>query len=319
MNLLETFWRTVRFDWPTYRAIYPELAEKGVTSRWRGVQHWFLHGRKEDRILPCKGNPHPFRPHPRRLIIDLTTACTLDCTDCNRLCGEQQAPAQTHMRPEQIALFIRESLAARRTWEMILLEGGEATLNPWLDEILAMLLENRARLFPTGQVYLCSNGYAEATRAVLRRYQGVVAIRNSQKAGSDQAHHQPISIAPDDLPQFAGHDFSPGCAFPVHFGIGLTPAGYYPHPICGALDRVFGFDIGERSLPSADHDWRQSCTALCRYCGMYLWQGLHLEEPLRRAADGFDSNISPSWQEAFARFQAAPPRMNGYGQDKAGA
>jgi len=84
------------------------------------------------RILRS-GPPYPSRLD--RIIIDLTHCCDLSCLDCNRSCGVDQAPAEEFISLDQIRRFVTESIAAGKHWRRIMLEGGEPTLHPQLDEI----------------------------------------------------------------------------------------------------------------------------------------------------------------------------------------
>ena len=78
-----------------------------------------------------------------------------------------------------------------------------------------------------------------------------VRVKNSAKSPGRRNRHFGFNVAPIDLAGFADADFSQGCYIHPIFGLGLTRSGYYPHPICGGIDRVFGFDIGLKSLPAA--------------------------------------------------------------------
>lgn len=276
----------------------------------------------------------PFKPHPNRIIMDITTACDISCEDCNRSCGAQQAPAQEHMTVEQIRKFISESISCSRLWsgsagpaepeqngirirggdphyEGLRIEGGEPTQNPALLEILRVLLEYKTRSASQTNFVLCSNGHSGQTRKRLEAIPPGIIVCNSGKQARSNDHHCAFNAAPIDSIAFKGHDFSNGCWLPMYYGIGLTEHGYYPHPICGGIDRVFGFDMGLKTLPPPDYSWQEHYRTLCRYCGhynRYAPAGLVRYAPKARE-QGW---MSPSWQRAYAEYRNKKPVLSRY-------
>lgn len=276
----------------------------------------------------------PFQSHPHRIIIDITAACDLGCIDCNRSCARDQAPSSEHMSPEQIRKFVRESLEQDRSWyeggdpvvlrqngvrvrdgnrayEGIRIEGGEPTLHPQLGEILEILLNYKRHSAPSTNVVLCTNGHGERTSRKLRDMPSELRIRNSEKQARLVDSHCAFNMAPIDDRAFRGHDFSKGCWLPMYYGIGLTRHGYYPHPICGGIDRVLGLDVGLKKLPPSDHSWIDHYRSLCRYCGHY--NRYAPAGPIRYARQARErGRISPFWQAAYARYRRKRPVLSLY-------
>jgi len=302
-----------KFDWLAYLALYPDVREAGVSSKLKGLNHWFRNGRHEKRAFPLRGDPSCLRSHPRRIIIDITNRCNLNCIDCNRLCGPGQAPAADHMHPLQIEHFIKECLHEGRRWDIIRIEGGEPSLNPWLPEIVDLMVSCKKELFPHGQLIVYSNGNATETKQILELLPVDVTKIDSQKSDLLQPDHRPITVAPCDKDIFAGHDFSVGCSLPAHFGLGLNLAGFYPHPICGAIDRVFGFDLGLKALPRDDfEDFHKTRSKLCHLCGWYLYMGINLHYDLLFGPVERKGTVSRTWKAALDHFRENPPLLSTY-------
>lgn len=275
-----------------------------------------------------------FKSHPHRIIIDITSACDLACVDCNRSCGLNQAPSADHMDPGQVKRFVGESIRDGRLWygegepltpeqngvrieggdprhEGIRLEGGEPTQHPRLDSILAILLDYKRVSAPLTGIVICSNGVSEETRRVLASLPPGVRVRNSMKQEPANDLHCAFNMAPVDNPLFRGHDFSKGCWLPMYYGIGLTRHGYYPHPVCGAIDRVLGLDIGLKRLPPADHSWEEHYRRLCPYCGHYnrYTPGGPVRYAGRRTERG---GMSPFWRKAYENYRKKKPELSLY-------
>ncbi len=313
------------FDWKTYIRCNPDLKMAGVDTRKKAVHHWLHHGQYEDRFFPTRDpfprrawnvllrgrNYSPFRSHPYRIIIDITNFCHLNCVDCNRSCGQGQAMANEHVTPDQIRRFVTESLDQERLWEKIRIEGGEPTAHPQLFDILGILLEYTRRHSPSATIMLCTNGYGERARQVLARMPPGIVIVDSAKQSRSSDSHCAFNMAPVDHEAYEDGDFSNGCWLPTHYGIGLTRYGYYPHPICGNIDRVFGFDIGRKSLPAGHHLWMEQYRKLCPYCGHYngyapsgvIRNPEHIQER---------GKMSPAWQEAYRAYKLKKPLLSLY-------
>jgi hypothetical protein len=256
------------------------------------------------------------RPRPDRIIIDLGHCCDLSCPGCNRSCAGDQAPAAEFISPGQIRRFIGESVASGRRWRRILLEGGEPTLHPQLDEILAELRRYRRRHSPHLVIELCSNGFSARAREILDRLPPDIQAKNSAKTSGRQPSHIGFNVAPIDLPEFAAADFGHGCYIQRIFGLGLTRHGYYPHPICGGIDRVLGFDIGLKALPSSPEVLAGQMKRLCPWCGHFrefrsghpwhdlLRYGRHDTHP--------PGSQSPSWMNAYRDFRRQRPGLSLY-------
>ncbi len=255
----------------------------------------------------------PYRPSHQRIIIDITSACNLGCVDCNRSCSATQAPACEHMTPSQIGKFLAESLDQKRRWRAILIEGGEPTMHPQFEEIVQLLDEYRRSHSPWSWIQINTNGYSESGRRLLARLPAGMDVYSSEKRGPLQEQHCAFNVAPVDLAEHAGADYSQGCFQPAHFGLGLTRHGYYPHPACGAIDRVFGFDIGRKTLPLPDDDLRDQFAQLCGYCGCFRVFNRNFQPEFNMRPSAAEiarrGEITSSWRNAYRRYRQAPPSL----------
>lgn len=250
-----------------------------------------------------------------RIIIDLTHYCDLSCADCNRSCGHDQAPAKETISPLQVHHFVEESILAGRRWKRIWLEGGEPMLHPQLDEIVDILMRYRRDHNRGCEILLCTNGFGEKMDE-LRHLSANIMIRNSTKHPASRTGHFTFNVAPVDLVQFSGADFSRGCYIHRLFGIGLNRNGYYPHPVCGGIDRVFGFDIGFKNLPRSAAEMAEQMQQLCRFCGhfreFYKAEG-RKKIPFRRTGENLgEGSRTESWIKAYRAFREKPPVLTPY-------
>lgn len=285
--------------------------------RWLESQplHVFRWQHERESRRAWRSGP-PYRPSHQSIIIDITSACNLGCVDCNRSCGSDQAPARDHMTPDQIRKFIAESVDQKRRWKTILVEGGEPTAHPHLDEIVQLLDAYRREHSRRSRIQINTNGYSEAARRLAARVPAGVEVHSSNKRGPLQELHCAFNVAPIDLPEFAGADYSQGCCQPAQYGLGLNRYGYYPHPACGGIDRVFGFDIGRKTLPTPDDDMREQFPRLCRYCGFFRVFNRAVQPDFRSSPTAAElarrGEKTPSWQEAYRRYRSAPPSLQVY-------
>lgn len=263
--------------------------------------------------LAIRSGP-PYYPSHRKIIIDITTSCDLHCFDCNRSCGQGQAPSEEHMSINQIERFLRESVDGCRKWNEIILEGGEPTLHPKLEEIVELLLWYRKKYSPRTNIRILTNGYGKnAKKAMAFLPRADIDIFNTGKTSIVQEHHCAFNIAPSDVPEFKDVDFSQGCYLPACYGLGLTRHGYYPHPICGGIDRVFGFDIGAKHLPRSDDPMTDMFQRLCRLCGYFQFSfQLRIKSNTRYRLDDGGNRISETWQKAYEHYRQKKPILSEY-------
>ncbi len=112
-------------------------------------------------------------------------------------------------------------------------------------------------------------------------------------------------MAPIDIDRFRHDDFSRGCFATEYCGLALTRYGYYCCAPGSAVDRVFGFDIGLKSLSSVtDGALKDQFRFLCRYCGIFKY---NYDE--KRVTT---EEVSPSWRDAFAKYRMERPTLTLY-------
>lgn len=228
----------------------------------------------------------------RSIEIDITWDCNLRCYSCNRSC--QQAPTDEHMTVKQIRKFVDESWKSNIHWEKIRVTGGEPTLHPDFFEILDVLLTS-----PHTQIEIVTNGHGSKVAAILSRIPPAIDIENSHKQGI--AHDfMSFNVAPVDSPAYRFADFRNGCWIPSHCGIGLTPYGYYPCAVAGGIDRIVGFDIGRKQIPSPDDNMHDLLKRFCPLCGCFKRiDKPYLDRPL----------MSLTWEVAYSLYFDSPPKL----------
>lgn len=198
----------------------------------------------------------------------------------------------------QIRRFLEESRERGFHWERINLIGGEPTLHPQFDEILRLVLEHRDRHSPGTRVVVCTNGFGPQVNRVLARLPAGAEVLNTRKSGPRQ-DFVPYNLAPCDRPEYAGVDFRNACRAARDCGAGLTAYGYYPCPAAGSLDRIFGFDLGRKTLPSPDDRMEEELSRFCPLCGFFR---------LNWTTDvPSGSTMSPTWQRAYEAWRRTPP------------
>jgi hypothetical protein len=176
---------------------------------------------------------------------------------------------------------------------------------------------------------MATNGYAKGAHEIVAKLPPEVHVNDSGKETVEQVHHCEFNQAPVDFVPEDSSVFANGCLLPCIFGIGLNRYGYYPHPVCGGIDRVFGLDIGRKSLPAPDDAMTEVYSDLCRHCG-HFWDSNPVErpeaverpEPVERPeADaracpgecpGSGAQISPSWRRAYDAYAERKPELTRY-------
>ena len=234
-----------------------------------------------------------------KIEIDITYRCNLSCSNCNRSCP--QAPSDNQMTVAQIRKFVRESIENHVGWESIRLLGGEPTLHPDLLTIISILSDYKKKVLPDLYLAITTNGSGDAVKNVLNTLNNVITIENTNKEGKGYNFHIDFNNAPADYFWNAFVDYSNACWIPRECGIGLTPYGYYCCTVAGSIDRVFGFNIGRKVLPSKDDSMKDQMRIFCRLCGHFFGRN-HL---IKR-------KISRVWKEAYAKYNVRKPSLIPY-------
>lgn len=243
----------------------------------------------------------PFIPNKKYVEIEITSVCNLSCFNCNRSCG--QAPSNECMSVEQIKRFVNESIKLNWRWENIRLIGGEPTLHPQLFEILK-ILKRYKDLNPKCGIELSTNGLGTKVNEVLSKLPDWVIVANSNKE-SGIPKFSSYNTAPIDLEKYKKGDFSKGCPIITICGLGLNRYGYYACGPGASVDRVFGFDIGEKKLQLMNNSvLKNQLKILCRYCGHF--------KDIYGAEKISGREISDSWEEAYEKYKKRRPKLDVY-------
>jgi len=240
-----------------------------------------------------------FRRSRSIIQLELTYNCNLKCLNCDRGC--RQAPSEDFLSLSQVDYFLKETIQAGIKWQAIRLLGGEPTLHPQISDIVDRLLSYVHNHSPETQLVLRTNGYGEETRKILHKLPEAVEIIDSSKSTSQQEFF-PVNLAPQDSAVYRWTNFSNACHIPVDCGFALTPSGYYPCGVAGAIDRIFGLDLGRAELPDPEDDMFDQLAAFCRLCGHF-----------RVAKDRIGHEVcSASWRAVLEAYHQNPPKLTSY-------
>jgi len=205
------------------------------------------------------------------------------------------------MTTEQVERFIVETLAADYHWTRIKILGGEPSLHPELFEIIAILLEYRRNHNPEVEIRYLTNGYGNSAARILAQIPPEIKIDNSAKE-SRTNKFIPINIASCDSKWYRYVDYRNACGVPTQVGIALSPYGYYPCGIASGIDRVFGFDLGMKTIPAKSDDMFTQIEKFCRYCGVFRYGRKQVSAP----------KFSPTWVSALEKYRDHSPVLSRY-------
>lgn len=272
----------------------PNFLEKTLTFIYD--LYYFLRVQK-----PVSALFGPMYQRSQNLIeLDITYACNLKCFSCNRSCG--LAPTDDHLTLEQVRRFIRESIDMNISWKRIRLLGGEPTMHPQLSELVQELKSFREQHCPDVLIELVTNGVGSDCAEILAKLGPDIKVINTSKKSKSNIFLG-FNVAPRDLFLYRFADYSCGCWVPEFCGINLSPYGYY---CCGAgagIDRVFGFNVGRKSMPESSDSMRDQMEVLCGYC-------VHFKATKRRKISR--EHLSPSWQKALEEYKTRKSNVTCY-------
>lgn len=237
--------------------------------------------------------------------LELTSYCNLKCPNCERSTG--QAPSKDFLSLEQIRQFLDESSVAGVDWRSIHLLGGEPTLHPHFLQVLELLKAYKDR-DQHHYVVLWTNGYGNRVNSVLSNTPPWVKVINSSKDPKETLRFFSYNVAPIDIPKYQHADFSKGCFVAERCGFILTKYGYYPCGPGAAVDRVFGFDIGIKTLSEVnDRKLKDQMNTLCKYCGFFKATDL-----FARNKYVTEQEESETWKNAYEKYRLSQAKLSSY-------
>lgn len=209
---------------------------------------------------------YPINMH--RLEIDLTYECQLRCSNCSRGCT--QMPSDSEISKAQIIEFLESSTAQERRWNKVRILGGEPTLHSGFLEIISVMHQWFEKNLPEADVKVVSNGAGKFVRETYYKIPESWRTESSFKDGTDPDYFDPVNIAPMDIPAYENEDFTKACWVAMECGMALTPNGYFPCSVAGAIDRMFAINGGRATLPKDTEDMQNELSKYCALCGHYL-------------------------------------------------
>jgi len=239
--------------------------------------------------------------------LQINTACDLDCFGCDRFSDVITDP---NMTLAQVQEFVDESLDLGWEWERIRLLGGEPTLHPQFESMLAELLRYRKH-FPNVFLQVLTNGRgkSEKYRDLCQRHH-VSLHAEAKTPGVTPQWFTNTRIAPvDRWPDIGAAD--PCGIFGVRgCGLGLTRHGYFLDGAGASVARVAGFDVGVMHLKDVTMDaMLAQAKVVCRVCGHWYEGGLR-PPPVTSTGEV----TGKFWTETLAKFHREKPKLRIYGE-----
>jgi hypothetical protein len=239
-----------------------------------------------------------WKPNLHEIELEITTFCNLRCYNCDR--SSRQAPSNESMSISQVEQFVNESIDLNWKWKQISLLGGEPTLHPQITEILK-IIKRYLDFYPGCKIEIATNGCGPKVKKIVSKLPTWIFVRSTDK-NSISHDFCSYNLAPIDFEKYKQADFSKGCWITTACGLGLTKYGYYSCGAGASVDRVFGFDIGLKSLKQLSHQkLRKQMIQLCSYCGHYKKN--HNTKRIKH------EEISESWEKAYLEFKKEKPQL----------
>lgn len=230
--------------------------------------------------------------------VDLLIKCNLSCFGCNRASSRHLAPSDEELTIDQLKRFLKETVDINYKWEFIRLLGGEPLLRNDLLEIVNLVKPH------CSYISLSTNGMVN--KKLIKRFESIgIVVGNSNKSINDNPNKfYKMYEAPIDIGEYNGADEI--CILQTECGLGFNRYGYYPCGIASNIDRVFGFDIGIKSLKDVnDESIQKQKDILCRYCGKLnslFKERIYLDKEY----------MSESWIKVFKKYKEDPPKLSLY-------
>lgn len=268
---------------------------KSVNLKDRGVNHCSRLRSIREEICASDAAWNPFLSESllKHIQLEITTLCNRACPNCDRNCGT--APSAEEMSVEQINRFVDEAIAAKHEFARIDIIGGEPTLHTRMPDVLEAIRRYKD-VFKKCKIRLTTNGTGSKVKEVVATLPDWVHVRNSDKEHSSLPAFDAVNIAPVDC----GVRSARACSIPWRCGFSLSRYGYF---LCGAgasVARVFGLDIGIKTLTDATAEQLQSQRGqLCALCG-------HSRSSVQLASEQMTSK---SWKKAFNAYKTHLPKL----------
>lgn len=231
-----------------------------------------------------------FMPSFKMIELCLTYRCNVKCANCSNLCT--QAPTTGDLTPVMVENFIKDSIDSNHIWGQITLHGGEPVLNPWIYDIVKLLVKYS---LDTGcKLWLLSNNSSPKIRETISRislrYDIPLGISEKKSinadAGGNPIEYIPVNESPTDI----GLPFTHGCFQSKTCGVCFNYMGYFPCSPMAAAARVFNYSPAAASIKDLTENVCIKYFAMhCKNCGFAM--------PDRRRVT--TQLTTETWQKAF--------------------
>lgn len=223
-----------------------------------------------------------------KIQIEITSDCNMKCFNCDRSC--RQAPSDEKITPSQISSFVKESIRLNHSWDRITIIGGEPSMHPNLFDII-----NELKIYKDVKkeckIVFSTNG---SFKNILSKIPSWIEIYNSYKTTPVQRH-----CNYNESPIDNGLYFVPYCSIPWRCGMALTRYGYFPCGAGASLCRVFGFDIGIKSLKELNFEnIKVQLSKICKFCG---------NSPNIFNKRAKKEMISKTWKRVYEEYKKSKP------------
>jgi hypothetical protein len=221
----------------------------------------------------------------RRIEVDITSRCNLNCHACTRFCGVSKP--SDDMQVGQIHALADESKRFGVQWDGITIMGGEPGLHGCLFEISSIMEQMHPR-----ELKLTTNGTMNERVERLTPQSVRITATTAQKA----------TMVDGIIPDFSNVYIAPfehsrgiitACQVHATCGLSMSVNGYAPCPVAGSIMRVLGLDhMFAKSLSSVSQLWCNHFLSLaCALCG----RNHNYQIPC-----SIDSSMWPFWKKALS-------------------